>query len=144
MSRLQDAIDKELRRRNLIKLRRHPYTYKQIGLMYGVSDTMIYYWLYGGKSTKAMRIASLYFRPQPLDGKCEVCGKFPELPRPNLQHYHWDHDMPRVGIWVCNWCSAIIDYLDKKPESVKKYYDLKRSIMRNYERHMKDKEFKYG
>ncbi len=143
MSRLSTIVGKELRRRNVAKLKELGYTYKAIGSIYGVSDATAYYWLCGGRRSSDKHRNKTYFRPKPPDGRCEVCGRVPVPPKHVLQHHHWDHEKPNVGIWVCSTCHFMVELLDKEPGLAKKYLDLKRSIIRNYERHMKNKEPMY-
>ena len=43
-------------------------------------------------------------------GKCELCGK--EMPK-GLAYHHWDDNNLSMGIWLCNACHRIAEFLDK-------------------------------
>ena len=141
MGRLSAASDSKIRRRNIAKLKGLGYTYKEIGSMYGVSDVTVYYWLCGDRRSSNKRRNTTYFRQKPKDGKCEICREKPL--HSVLQHHHWDHENPSVGMWMCSKCHFVVDLLDVKPELARRYFDLKRAILRSYAKQLKGKEFMY-
>ncbi len=144
MDKLSAIIDKEIRKRNITKLRWLGYTFKEIGLMYEASDTTVYYWLRGNRRAGKRRDATLYFRPKPKDGKCEICGNSPPQKKPDLSHHCWDPKEPSVGIWMCWKCLGMMHILDSNPGLAKRYFDLKRAIIRNYAKRMEESEFIYA
>lgn len=144
MGRPRAVGGNEVRRRNVAKLKELGYTYKEIGSMYGVTDVAVYYWLCGDRRSNSRRKDDTYFRQKPRDNQCEVCHKSSILRKSVLQHHHWDHENPSVGIWVCGRCHSVVNLLDTEPELAKRYLDLKRAITRNYARQVEEKRFSHG
>ena len=60
-------------------------------------------------------------------GKCELCDK--EMPK-GLAYHHWDDDNPSMGVWLCNACHRIAEFLDKKDwtSAAQAYLTLKKHI----------------
>ncbi|MBA7586542.1 hypothetical protein ES708_28544 [subsurface metagenome] len=49
----------------------------------------------------------LFKRPRPRC--CEVCNQ----ERKRLSYHHWDDDHPDIGLWLCGWCHAMAEVVDK-------------------------------
>ncbi len=75
--------------------------------------------------TSGGMVKGLSKRPYP--GKCELCGK--EMPK-GLAYHHWDDGNPSIGMWLCNACHRVAEFLDRKSSDtvMKAYYILKKHI----------------
>jgi hypothetical protein len=68
-------------------------------------------------------------RLYPEDNKCELCKK----PHKKLDYHHWDDEHPEYGLWLCpHFCHFLGEALDKNPDFVSKYFDLKISVSSRY------------
>ena len=100
-----------LRLANIRTLKARGLTYREIGIIYGVSGVQVMYWL-NGRNVK-------HLRKNP--GKCEICGR-----TGRLNHHHWDD--PTIGMWLCSRCHIAVDALEKIPGFAPIYFELKSTV----------------
>lgn len=72
-------------------------------------------------STKNKKI---YGKPKRFyTGYCEVCG----VENERLEYHHWDDSNTYKGMWLCRWCHAMAEALDRGKDA-SKYLSLKKQI----------------
>lgn len=74
-------------------------------------------------------IYGLSKRPHP--GRCEVCEGFQDK---KLNYHHWDDEHPGLGIWLCFWCHAVAELIDRNVnvnELAERYSAIRAQVEKN-------------
>lgn len=73
-------------------------------------------------------------RPRPWH--CELCGQTQNKKgKPiKLDYHHWIENAPQIGIWLCNICHHLAEFLDQEtfPQTHNRYHHLKAYAKEQY------------